>query len=81
MNGYIGKILDVDLNTSRLADRSIDEKTARKFLGGKGLGLALIYDELKPDVDLLGTDNIIVFATDLRQAPVFRPAAGHGLAM
>jgi len=63
MNGYIGKILEVDLNTSRLADRSIDEKTARKFLGGKGLGLALIYDELKPDVDPLGPDNIIVFAT------------------
>ena len=31
MNGYIGKILEVDLNTSGLADRSIDEKTARKF--------------------------------------------------
>ncbi|KAF5414788.1 MAG: hypothetical protein C5S49_06640 [Candidatus Methanogaster sp.] len=38
MNGYIGKILEVDLSTGRLADRSIDEKTARKFLGGKGLG-------------------------------------------
>ncbi len=63
MNGYMGKILDVDLNTSRLADRSIDEKTARKFLGGKGLGLTIIYDELKPDVDPLGPDNIIVFAT------------------
>ena len=75
MNGYIGKILEVDLNTSRLADRSIDEKTARKFLGGKGLGLTIIYDELKPDVDPLGPDNIIVFATDLRQAPVFQQAA------
>ena len=42
MNGYLGKILDADLNTGRLTDRSIDEKTVRKFLGGKGLGLTII---------------------------------------
>ncbi len=82
MNGYIGKILEVDLNTGRLADRSIDEKTARKFLGGKGLGLALIYDELKPDVDPLGPDNIIVFATGPATGTSF-PTGGryHVMAM
>ncbi len=63
MNGYSGKILEVDLNTSRHTNRSIDEKTARKFLGGKGLGLKILYDDFKPDVDPLGPDNIIVFAT------------------
>ncbi|MHC1574569.1 MAG: aldehyde ferredoxin oxidoreductase family protein [Candidatus Methanogasteraceae archaeon] len=82
MNGYMGKILDVDLNTSRLADRSIDEKTARKFLGGKGLGLTIIYDELKPDVDPLGPDNIIVFATGPATGTSF-PTGGryHVMAM
>ncbi|MBA1342709.1 MAG: Tungsten-containing aldehyde ferredoxin oxidoreductase [ANME-2 cluster archaeon] len=82
MNGYIGKILEVDLNTSRLADRSIDEKTARKFLGGKGLGLTIIYDELKPDVDPLGPDNIIVFATGPATGTSF-PTGGryHVMAM
>jgi len=82
MNGYIGKILEVDLNTSRLADRSIDEKTARRFLGGKGLGLTIIYDELKPDVDPLGPDNIIVFATGPATGTSF-PTGGryHVMAM
>ncbi len=82
MNGYMGKILDVDLNTGRLADRPIDEKTARKFLGGKGLGLAIIYDELKPDVDPLGPDNIIVFATGPATGTSF-PTGGryHVMAM
>jgi aldehyde:ferredoxin oxidoreductase len=82
MNGYMGKILEVDLNTSRLADRSIDEKTARKFLGGKGLGLTIIYDELKPDVDPLGPDNIIVFATGPATGTSF-PTGGryHVMAM
>ncbi|MEA3281976.1 MAG: aldehyde ferredoxin oxidoreductase family protein, partial [Euryarchaeota archaeon] len=82
MNGYMEKILDVDLNTHRLADRSIDEKTARKFLGGKGLGLKIIYDELKPDVDALGPDNIIVFATGPATGTSF-PTGGryHVMAM
>ena len=82
MNGYMGKILEVDLSTSRLTDRSIDEKTARKFLGGKGLGLTIIYDELKPDVDPLGPDNIIVFATGPATGTSF-PTGGryHVMAM
>jgi len=40
-SGYIGKILEVDLNSGKLNDIPIDEKTARKFLGGKGLALKL----------------------------------------
>ncbi|MHC1575262.1 MAG: aldehyde ferredoxin oxidoreductase family protein [Candidatus Methanogasteraceae archaeon] len=82
MNGYSGKILEVDLNTSRLTNRSIDEKTARKFLGGKGLGLKILYDDFKPDVDPLGPDNIIVFATGPATGTSF-PTGGryHVMAM
>jgi len=82
MDGYTGKILEVDLDTSRLADRSTDEKTARKFLGGKGLGLKILYDDFKPDVDPLGPDNIIVFATGPATGTSF-PTGGryHVMAM
>ena len=62
-NGYIGKILEVDLNSGKLNEIPIDENTVRKFLGGKGLGLKIINDDFKPDIDPLGPDNVIVFAT------------------
>ena len=82
MNGYTGKILEVDLGANKLTDRSIDEKTARKFLGGKGLGLKILYDDFKPDVDPLGPDNIIVFATGPATGTSF-PTGGryHVMAM
>ncbi len=82
MDGYTGKILEVDLDTSRLVDRSTDEKTARKFLGGKGLGLKILYDDFKPDVDPLGPDNIMVFATGPATGTSF-PTGGryHVMAM
>jgi len=63
MNRYSGKILEVDLNTSRLTNQSIDEKTARKLLGGEGLGLNILYDDFKHGVDPLGPENKIVFTT------------------
>ena len=82
MNGYAGKILVVDMNTRKLTDRYIDEKTARKFLGGKGLALKILYDDFKPDVDPLGPDNIIVFATGPATGTSF-PTGGryHVMAM
>jgi aldehyde:ferredoxin oxidoreductase len=63
IGGYIGKILNVDLSSGILTDVPLDGNTARKFLGGKGLGLKIIYDSFKSDVDPLGPDNILVFAT------------------
>nr|AAU84034.1 aldehyde ferredoxin oxidoreductase [uncultured archaeon GZfos35D7] len=82
MDGYTGKILEVDLDAGRLADRSTDGKTARKFLGGKGLGLKILYDDFKPDVDPLGPDNIMVFATGPATGTSF-PTGGryHVMAM
>ena len=68
MNGYVGKILEVDLNTSRLADRSIDEKTARKFLGGKGLGL-----------DTISTGATIACAMELVENGKIPESRLHGL--
>lgn len=63
ISGYIGKILEVDLNSGKLSDIPLDESIARKFLGGKGLGLKIISEDIKPDINPLGPENTIVFAT------------------
>ncbi len=59
--GTSNKILEVNLSTGDFAVGDITEKDRRLYLGGKGLGLKLLYDRLKPGVDPLGEDNIIAF--------------------
>lgn len=63
LGGYAGKILDVNLETGELKDKTLDEEVLRKYLGGKGLGLKLIYDEFRDDMQPFDPDNLLVFST------------------
>ena len=63
MNGYIGKILRVDLTSGDLRDESLDAELARGFVGGGGLAARLIYDMVDGDTDPLGPDNPFVLMT------------------
>jgi aldehyde:ferredoxin oxidoreductase len=63
LGGYIGTILEVDLTRGKLTDISLEDNIPEMFLGGKGLALKMIYDRFKPDIDPLGPDNTIIFAT------------------
>jgi aldehyde:ferredoxin oxidoreductase len=61
--GYTGKILWVDLSTNELKEEELDEKTARDFYGGYGLGAKIIFDRQKPGVDPLGPEAILGIVT------------------
>src|SRR3990167_4806720 len=49
--GYAGKVLRVNLDTEQISEDLLDEPTARKYLGGTGLGVKYIYDEVPPGVE------------------------------
>jgi len=38
-NGYIGKILDIDLTSKKTKEIKLDERVVRQFIGGSGLGV------------------------------------------
>jgi aldehyde:ferredoxin oxidoreductase len=63
MNGYMGKILRVNLTTGAVATAELDAQMARDFIGGTGLGVRLAYDEIAPDCDPFGPDNKVIIAT------------------
>jgi aldehyde:ferredoxin oxidoreductase len=63
MNGYMGKILHVDLSQRRLWDEPVKEEDARRFVGGSGLAARVIFDMVSPDTDPLGPENPLVFMT------------------
>jgi aldehyde:ferredoxin oxidoreductase len=62
-NGYMGKILWVDLSNSGLRVEALDPKLARDFIGGYGIGARLLYERMRPGVDPLGPENILGFVT------------------
>jgi len=63
LGGYVGKFLDVNLETKELKDIPLDEEILKKYIGGKGLGLKFIYDELRPDIQPFDPDNLLIFST------------------
>ncbi len=62
-NGYMGKILTVDLTQGRISEEILDEDLCRKFIGGYGIGAKLLYDRIPAGADPLGPDNILGFLT------------------
>jgi len=59
--GY-DKILDVDLSNGNIETRNIDIDFGRKYIGGLGFSLKILYDEVGPSVDPLSPENIVIFA-------------------
>ncbi len=63
INGYAGRILEIDLTTERVEWKPLDEDIARLYIGGKGYGTRLLYDRTEAGIDPLGPDNLLIFAT------------------
>lgn len=64
LGGYMGKILRVDLTNERITAEPLpDEATLRKFLGGSGLGIKLLYDEVPAGVEWSDPANRLIWLT------------------
>ncbi len=60
--GFTGRVLRVDLTERRIWVEEPDESVYRTYLGGSALALYYLLKELKPGVDPLGPQNLLVFA-------------------
>lgn len=56
------KILDVNLSTGEIVNRTLPGEIYRLYPGGSALGLYLALQDLDPMVDPLSPDNILVFS-------------------
>ncbi len=63
MNGWAGKILDINLTNGEIKTRPLDEEMARLFLGGRGLGARMLWDEVGPEVEPLSEQNVLIFTS------------------
>jgi len=63
VTGYVGKILFVDLSKGKLKEEALEEELCRKFIGGYGIGVRIIYSRQRGGVDPLGPENMLGFMT------------------
>jgi aldehyde:ferredoxin oxidoreductase len=75
--GYAGRVLRVDLTTGKTRLEKLDEETAKKYIGGIGLGMKLWLANSKAGIDAFNPDNPIVLAVGPVSGTMF-PTAGNG---
>ena len=63
MFGWNGKLLRVDLTSREVSVEDIDLQAAKDYIGGRGLAIRYLYDEVAPSVDPLSPKNKLIFAT------------------
>ena len=63
MNGWMGRILRVDLTRGEMREVPLDRDVAKDYIGGRGLGIYFLNRELDPDCEPLAPDNLLVMAT------------------
>ncbi|MEM0314905.1 MAG: aldehyde ferredoxin oxidoreductase N-terminal domain-containing protein, partial [Archaeoglobaceae archaeon] len=84
--GYMGKILKVNLSEGSVKEEKINMEIAKKYLGGKGYAVRLLYDYLleyeklgisAKDIDPFGEENVLIFATGPATGVVGFPESGR----
>lgn len=60
--GYNGKVLHVNLTDQTFDIEEPPENFYRKYVGGSGFASYYLLNNLKPGVDPLGPENVLVFA-------------------
>jgi aldehyde:ferredoxin oxidoreductase len=63
MFAWKGKLLRVDLSHGNCAVEDIPLELLKAYIGGRGLGLRILFDEMDPRIDPLGAENKLIFAT------------------
>ena len=61
--GYMGKILDVDLTSGKIGTYELSDRDRERFIGGRFISTKILWDELKPGIDPLSPDNLLIVMT------------------
>ena len=59
--GTSNRIIEINLSTGQVAEFQVEDDDRRRYLGGKGLGLKLLYDRMDRGIDPLGEANYLAF--------------------
>ena len=57
---YKNRILRVNLTNRTFSEQPLSDELIYQYIGGRGFGAKLLYDDLKPGIDPLGEGNEII---------------------
>ena len=63
MNGWVGKLLRVNLTNSSIKVEGLSGRLTEQFLGGRGLASKVLFDEVDAGVEPLCPENKVIFMT------------------
>ena len=63
MDFYTGQVLRLDMTAMTATVEPLDDAWTRLYVGGKGLLLRYLFDELAPGTDALSPENPLILAT------------------
>ena len=63
MNGYMGKLLFINLTTGETKVEPLKEEDALNFLGGPGLGAKILYERMPAHADVFGEESMLGFVS------------------
>ncbi|MDR1992787.1 MAG: aldehyde ferredoxin oxidoreductase, partial [Nitrososphaerota archaeon] len=75
--GYAGRVLYVDLNTGKTRTEKLSEETAKKYIGGIGLGMHFYLSNSKTETAPLSPENPLILALGPLAGTMF-PTGGNG---
>ncbi len=63
MFGWKGKILRIDLSRGNCSVEDMPGYLMEDYIGGRGMGIRILFDEIDPSIDALSPQNKLIFAT------------------
>ncbi len=63
MYGWAGTILDVDLSSGKIEKRPFNRSLGKEYLGGRGINSKALYEGVKPGIDPLSPENLLIIGT------------------
>ncbi len=63
MKGYKNCVLRIDLSSKNISKEKLNMEYVKRYLGGEGYGVALLWDEVPHDTEPLSEKNILSFNT------------------
>ncbi len=61
--GYTGKILDINLSDGAIGEYPLSDMDRERYLGGRLISTKILWDQLKPGIDPLEEENILIAMT------------------
>ncbi|MDF1532998.1 MAG: aldehyde ferredoxin oxidoreductase family protein, partial [Methanosarcinaceae archaeon] len=63
MFGWTGRTITVNLGDRSIFESKTDVKTAKEYLGGRGMGVKILSDMVTPTIDPLSPENPLILTT------------------